>query len=187
VIFIQVSSARSIYRGPILICYIGINIVSGEEILIKFESIKAEYPQLENEARVYKSLAGGVGIPRVHWFGTECDSNVMILDYLGPSLEELFNFCNRKLLLRTVLLLADQLIYRIEYIYAKSFIHGDIKPDNLTMGIDKMDIQINVIGFGFAKEYAKAHSQIPHQGTTQCASINTHLGLGKSSRARWTR
>jgi serine/threonine protein kinase len=111
----------------------------------------------------------------------------MVLDPLGPSLEELFNFCDRKLSLKTVLLLADQLIYRIEYIHAKSFIHGDIKPDKLTMGIGKMGIQTNVIGFGFAKEYAKAHSQIPHQGPTQCASINTHLELGKSSRAHWTR
>src|SRR5207237_10322252 len=82
----------------------------GEEIAIKLESVKAKHPQLEYEARVYKSLAGGVGIPFVRWFGTECDYNAMVLDLLGPSLEDLFNFCNRKLSLKTVLLLADQLI-----------------------------------------------------------------------------
>jgi len=65
----------------------GTNIISGEEIAIKLESTKAKHPQLEYEARVYKvrdiplfrtiltvqALAGGVGIPFVRWFGTECD------------------------------------------------------------------------------------------------------------------
>jgi len=89
---------------------LGTNIISGEEIAIKLESVKAKHPQLEYEARVYKSLAGGVGIPFVRWFGTECDYNAMVLDLLGPSLEDLFNFCNRKFSLKTVLLLADQLV-----------------------------------------------------------------------------
>lgn len=90
--------------------YLGINIISGEEVAIKLESVKAKHPQLEYESKVYKTLAGGVGVPFVRWFGTECDYNAMVLDLLGPSLEDLFNFCNRKFTLKTVLLLADQLV-----------------------------------------------------------------------------
>lgn len=90
--------------------YLGVNIISGEEVAIKLESVKAKHPQLEYEAKVYKTLAGGVGVPFVRWFGTECDYNAMVLDLLGPSLEDLFNFCNRKFSLKTVLLLADQLV-----------------------------------------------------------------------------
>jgi len=69
-----------------------------------------EVSQVEHEYNVYKSLAGAIGIPSVHWFGMECDYNVLVLEHLGPSLEDLFNHNNRKFCLLTVLLLADQLV-----------------------------------------------------------------------------
>lgn len=50
------------------------------------------------------------GIPNVRWFGVEGDYNVLVMDLLGPSLEDLFNFCSRKLSLKTVLMLADQMV-----------------------------------------------------------------------------
>ena len=50
------------------------------------------------------------GISNVKWFGVEGDYNVLVMDVLGPSLEDLFSFCNRKLSLKTVVMLADQMV-----------------------------------------------------------------------------
>jgi len=50
------------------------------------------------------------GIPNIKWFGVEGDYNVLVMDLLGPSLEEMFNFCSRKLSLKTVLMLAEQMV-----------------------------------------------------------------------------
>ncbi|KAJ3216520.1 serine/threonine protein kinase [Clydaea vesicula] len=181
---------RKIGSGSFGDIYLGTNIVNGEDVAIKMESVKAKHPQLEYEARVYKSLAGGVGIPFVRWFGREVDYNCMVLDLLGPSLEDLFNFCGRKLSLKSVLLLADQLVSRIEYIHSKNFLHRDIKPDNFLMGLGKRGNQVNCIDFGLAKKYRdpRTHLHIPYKenknltGTARYASINTHLGVEQSRR-----
>merc|ERR1712003_430044 len=139
----------------------------------------------------YRILAGGVGIPNVRWFGREGDHGVMVMDILGPSLEDLFNFCSRKFTLKTVLMLADQMLARIEYVHTKNFIHRDLKPDNFLIGLGRRKLNlIYVIDFGLAKRYRdpRTHRHIPYvegkslTGTARYASINTHLGIEQSRR-----
>ena len=50
------------------------------------------------------------GIPKIHWVGVEGEYNVMVMELLGPSLEDLFSHSKRKFSLKTVLLLADEMV-----------------------------------------------------------------------------
>jgi serine/threonine protein kinase len=82
------------------------------------------------------TISTAVGIPDLKWSGTEGDYNVMIMEMLGASLEDLFGVCNRSFKLKTVLMLADQMIDRVEYLHSRGYLHRDIKPDNFLMGLD---------------------------------------------------
>ncbi|XP_034691563.1 casein kinase 1-like protein 7 isoform X1 [Vitis riparia] len=181
---------RKIGSGSFGELYIGVNVQSGEEVAIKVEPTKTKHPQLQYESKLYMLLQGGTGIPHLKWFGVEGEYNVMVIDLLGPSLEDLFNYCNRKFTLKTVLMLADQLINRVEYMHSRGFLHRDIKPDNFLMGLGRRANQVYAIDFGLAKKYRdlQTHKHIPYRenknltGTARYASVNTHLGVEQSRR-----
>ncbi|KAE9589734.1 putative protein kinase CK1-CK1 family [Lupinus albus] len=181
---------RKIGAGSFGELYLGVNVQSGDEVAVKLEPAKTKHPQLHYESKLYMLLQGGTGIPHLKWFGVEGDYNVMVIDLLGPSLEDLFNYCNRKLSLKTVLMLADQLINRVEYMHSRGFLHRDIKPDNFLMGLGRKANQVYVIDYGLAKKYRdlQTHKHIPYRenknltGTARYASVNTHLGVEQSRR-----
>lgn len=163
---------------------------TGEEVAIKVESVRARYPQLIYEANVYRILQGGIGVPKIHWSGVYQNLNILVIDLLGPSLEDLFNYCNRKFSLKTVLMLAHQILLRIEFIHSRYFIHRDIKPDNFLMGLGKKTNHVHIIDFGLAKKYydSKTSRRRPYSenrsmvGTARYASVNTHKGIEQSRR-----
>ncbi|KAM0944967.1 putative protein kinase CK1-CK1 family [Dioscorea sansibarensis] len=181
---------RKIGSGSFGELYLGVNIQTGEEVAIKLEPVKTKHPQLHYESKLYMLLQGGTGIPHLKWFGVEGEYNAMVIDLLGPSLEDLFNYCNRKFTLKTVLMLADQLINRVEYMHSRGFLHRDIKPDNFLMGLGRRANQVYVIDYGLAKKYRdlQTHKHIPYRenknltGTARYASVNTHLGVEQSRR-----
>lgn len=170
--------------------YLGMSIQCGEEVAIKVESINARHPQLLYEYKLYRVLSGGVGIPRIRYYGKEKNFNVLVMDLLGPSLEDLFNFCTRHFTIKTVLMLVDQMIGRLEYVHMKCFIHRDIKPDNFLMGIGRHCNKLFLIDFGLAKKYRdpQRRMHIPYReeknltGTARYASINAHGGIEQSRR-----
>ncbi|KAL2530303.1 casein kinase I [Forsythia ovata] len=181
---------RKIGSGSFGELYLGANIQTGEEVAVKLESVKTKHPQLRYESKLYMLLQGGTGIPHLKWFGVEGEYNAMVIDLLGPSLEDLFNYCNRKFTLKTVLMLADQLINRVEYMHSRGFLHRDIKPDNFLMGLGRKANQVYIIDYGLAKKYRdlQTHKHIPYRenknltGTARYASVNTHLGVEQSRR-----
>lgn len=151
-----------------------------------------------------------VGIPRVIWYGTEGSFNIMVMELLGQSLESLFKKCNRKFSLKTVLMLADQMLQRIEFTHRRNFVHRDIKPDNFLMGRKGSNMlqllngtsyqssstsshlnsenTVYLIDFGLSKMYYSEKGHIPLRkdkhltGTARYASLNNHKGYEQSRR-----
>ena len=162
---------------------------TGGAYAIKVEKIETKSPQLIGEAKLLRSLQA-TGIPRVYWHGTQDRYNVMVMELLGPSLEDLFKKCRRQLSLKTVLQIGDQLIQRIYNLHNNHYIHRDIKAENFTVGTgDKKDL-LYLIDFGLSKRFRepKTKQHIPYRenrsltGTARYASVNTHLGIEQSRR-----
>jgi casein kinase 1 len=170
--------------------YKGVDFKSNSEVAVKLEPINSHHPQLDYEAKVYKALQGGIGIPKIHWNGTVGDYLALVIDLLGPSLEDLFNFSKKRFSMKTVLMIADQMIQRIEYFHAHYFLHRDAKPDNFLIGVGKTKEFIYIIDYGLAKKYYNPSTceHISYKdnksltGTARYASINTHMGIEQSRR-----
>lgn len=192
VIGVHYRVGKKIGEGSFGVLFEGTNLLNNQQVAIKFEPRKSDAPQLRDEYRTYKILVGSVGVPSVYYFGQEGLHNILVIDLLGPSLEDLFDWCGRRFTLKTTVMVAKQMISRVQTIHEKSLIYRDIKPDNFLIGKPNTRTAnlIYVIDFGMAKQYrdptTKQH--IPYRerkslsGTARYMSINTHLGREQSRR-----
>ncbi len=183
---------KKIGEGSFGVIFEGTNLLNNSQVAIKFEPRKSDAPQLRDEYRTYKILVGCPGIPNVYYFGQEGLHNILVIDLLGPSLEDLFDHCNRRFSAKTVVMVAKQMLSRVQTIHEKNLIYRDIKPDNFLIGRpgSKSANVIHVVDFGMAKQYRdpKTKQHIPYRerkslsGTARYMSINTHLGREQSRR-----
>lgn len=201
--------AQKIGEGSFGIIFKGYDLLrSNQAVAIKFESRKSDAPQLKDEFRAYKILNSAVnnyyknyevertrylsveGIPKVFYFGQEGYYNILIIQLLGPSLEDLFEWCGRRFSVGTVARLAIQMIERIQFLHENNLIYRDIKPDNFLIGATPNDNTIYLVDYGMVKQYRDpmTHVHIPYRerkslsGTARYMSINTHLGREQSRR-----
>ena len=188
--------------------YISYNMRDNIAVSIKKEIKKPQkIPQLKTESKVYQALlninaediSGAKpftqdevqGVPKFYGVGELQDSYYLIMDFLGPNLLELFEYCGcHKFTISTVCLLALQILNRIENIHKHYYLHRDIKPENFLIGMQEKANIIYLIDFGLSKRYKnpKTHQHIPYRegrsltGTARYVSINTHLGIEQSRR-----
>ncbi|GAA96641.1 uncharacterized protein L969DRAFT_611657 [Mixia osmundae IAM 14324] len=183
---------KKIGEGSFGVIFEGTNLLNSQTVAIKFEPRKSDAPQLRDEYRSYKILAGSLGVPQVYYFGQEGLHNILVMDLLGPSLEDLFDMCGRKFSIKTVVMTAKQMLSRVQTVHEKNLIYRDIKPDNFLIGRPgtKHAHVVHVVDFGMAKQYRdpKTKQHIPYRerkslsGTARYMSINTHLGREQSRR-----
>ncbi|ORZ22224.1 casein kinase I isoform delta [Absidia repens] len=168
--------------------YIGTDIKTNKNFALKLESIYSPHKKGDHEAKIYKDLAGIRGIPALKWYGTTLSYNMMVIELLGPSIEALFKYCGQKFSLKTVVMIAEQLITRIEHIHNKGYIHRDLKPDNFVVGTGMNRGVIYALDFGLAKRVKIDNTHIPYRsdktmtGTARYTSINSHRGKEMSRR-----
>ena len=169
--------------------YLGLDIQTGKEVAVKFEQLNVRRPQVIEEAKLLREFAGEPGFPKFMWYGKHDEFHIMVIELLGPSLEYLFDYCGRKLSLKTVLLLGDQLLQKIEVLHKKGYIHRDLKPENVLMGLEENASTLYLIDYGLAKKWKLPNGDhIPIRegksltGTARYASANTHLGIEQSRR-----
>lgn len=180
---------RRIGGGSFGEIYLGVG-PSGEKVAVKFEKHGSRCPQLRHEYKVYREVASCHGFCAVHHFGTQDNYNVMVMDLLGPSLEDLFNRCGRRFSLKTCLQIADQMLERVDTFHSRHLIHRDIKPANFVIGTGEQCNVVFCVDFGLSKRFRhpKNLQHIPHRdgrsltGTPRYASINNHLGIEQSRR-----
>ena len=123
-------------------------------------------------------------------FGYNSTYNILVMELLGPSLENLFEKLNKKFSIKTACMLGIQMIDRIEYVHSRKIIHRDIKPDNFAIGKGLKSHIVYVLDFGLSKKYwSSSHKcHIPFckgkklTGTARYASINALSGFEQSRR-----
>ncbi|KAG6369303.1 kinase-like domain-containing protein [Boletus reticuloceps] len=183
--------------------YKAINIINRRNYAIKLEPVHHGKPSsLEQESCILNHLHEGtaVGIPHVHWFGRESNFDTLVLDLLGPSLQNLVTLRERFNII-TVQHVGDQLVSfmyakvvsysslmafqlsSLQYIHSRGYVHGDVQPFNILIGVDPSPA-VFLVDFGLSKPYRHLTTgkHVPFRwkcdltGTPTFASINGHLG-----------
>ena len=113
------------------------------------------------------------------------------MDLLGHNLEELMKHnSSKRFSLKSVLMIADQMLTRLNNLHDKDYIHRDLKPENCVIGLEEKENIVFLIDFGLSRKYrdSRTNEHIPYKegksilGTVRYISIYTHFGIEQSRR-----
>ena len=161
---------EKIGSGHFGVVFRAIHVKKRHEVAVKLEPIREgrDFSMLENEYNVYRKFgAGSKIVPNVYWFGSEKGYNILIMELLGRSLEDLFISCSKHFSLKTITMLADQMITLIQRVHEKNFIHRDITPGNFLVDLGKNASKLFLIDFGYSKTFwdTRLNRHRPNRGS----------------------
>jgi len=169
--------------------YLGKNLKNNSFVAVKVED-RGSRSHLNSEFQILSEISKGEGIPKVYKFHKGHKHNYLIMELLGRSLDKLFTDMKRHFSIKTVSMIAYQMIQRIEYVHSKGYIHRDIKPGNFLIGKNSMSKILYIIDFGLSKKYIDKTTgkHVVYKegkgltGTARYVSLNTHYGIDQSRR-----
>ncbi|KAK5700092.1 hypothetical protein LTR97_006227 [Elasticomyces elasticus] len=145
---------------------------------------------LRDEGIWLATFEGLPGFPTILWSGYHDEVGFLILNLLGPSLEDLFEYCECQFSLKTTIMLADQLIARLKTVHSENKLHRDVKPGNFLMGTGEDGNTVYITDFATATGYRPGsplddgedltQSDRGLIGTTWFASIRGHTGQSQA-------
>ena len=160
----------------------------GEYYAMKFESRSEGQNLLETEATIMSYLKGP-NIPFIKTFGNNNEYNILVMQLMGKSLEDIINI-RQKFSVKTTAMLGYQMITVLKFIHDRHIIHRDMKPDNFVMGYDDKNARLYLLDFGLAKKYRSSKTLIQYPyikkkkltGTARYASIHALEEMEQSRR-----
>lgn len=176
---------KKISSGSFGVVYLGVDLKTNESIAIKVEKTEGndDMKSVLKEASILQILHDLKGVPKLYWAGTKNKVDVMVITLLGKDLTSYLKIFKR-FSLKTVIMLADQLLTILETIHNKGVVHRDMKPENMLMGKGDKQNQCFIVDFGISKVWRDANgTHIPYRdkksfiGTTRYASLSAHHGI----------
>jgi serine/threonine protein kinase len=166
--------------------YLARNLEDNSFVAIKVE-LGSGRSFLENEKTILTQLRNCAGIPKLIQYGEAEEYKYMILQLLGPSLEDKFIENQKKFPFTDFINYSTQLLKVIESIHMRDIIHRDIKPRQILLGPASNKDQLYLMDFGISMKY-KDNGHVPYSqncgfaGTCNYCSVYTHLGIQQSRR-----
>ena len=154
IIFKKYKKIKKIYSSFSSKIYLGINLINNNCIILKTKPNSVSNQLLENEAYCLYNLKG-FGIPKLLSYGNSGKYNILVEQFLGKSLNNIFK--KRKFSLKDICLISIQMIERIRWVHNKYYIHRDIEPDNFLIGNEDQSI-IYLIDFGLSQKYRSSRT-----------------------------
>ena len=194
------STSTKLGGGEKAYVYVGNEAGSDELLAIKLEK-KSKFRQRGKSLwREYLNYMDLKRIPECkHQRGGFCSNirrahnnkyNILVMELLGPSLEELLLQCGGKLSLPTVLRLSEQMLHRLETLHSTNKVHGNVKPENFAVGrVGKNADTIYCIDLGDCVHYSHNGKHVAFQygqrvkGNLCFMCINGHENIRKTRRS----